>query len=109
MKILSIVYMAIKAIFKQNIKQTVLSIVGVVIGIAAVITVVSIGRSFEKYTIENLTGQNEMGIRIVINFYPENEELFSSNFQLFNEQDKKLLSNLDGIDQVSLKETNSNI
>ena len=104
MKMISVIYMAIKAIFKQNLNRAILSIIGVVIGVAAVITVVSIGRSFEKFTIESLTGKNESGIRLVVNFFPENEELYADNFTFFHNQDENLIKSIDGIQNVKIKE-----
>ncbi|WP_462413182.1 ABC transporter permease [Neobacillus sp. Marseille-QA0830] len=109
MKTIPVMYMAVKAIFKQNINRAILSIIGVVIGVAAVITVVSIGRSFEKYTIENLTGKNEDGIRIVVNFFPENEELYHNNFSFFDERDVNLLTSIDGIHKVRMKENDNEV
>ena len=105
MKVISIIYMAIKAIFKQNLNRAILSIIGVVIGVAAVITVISIGRSFEKFTIESLTGKDENGIRIVVNFFPENEDLYADHFNFFHNQDVNLVKSVDGVHNVQIKET----
>ncbi|BDP79068.1 hypothetical protein EfmAA242_32960 (plasmid) [Enterococcus faecium] len=45
---------------KNNRKRSILTMIGIIIGISSVITFLAIGRGFEKDTIKNLTTQLQL-------------------------------------------------
>ena len=47
---------------RQNTRRSILTMLGIVIGIASVITILSLGRGFETYTVKNLTATNEKNV-----------------------------------------------
>lgn len=56
----------------DNGKRSILTMIGIIIGISSVITILSLGRGFERYTIENLTQTNTKNVTVDVNFLPNN-------------------------------------
>lgn len=78
---------------------------GIVIGIAAVIAILSIGRGFEKDTIESLTPNESEEIEINLQFAPDDPALYYSNMDLIQSSDFSLLETIDGVEKVSYPKT----
>jgi putative ABC transport system permease protein len=53
---------------RQNTRRSILTMLGIVIGIASVITILSLGRGFETYTVKNLTATNEKNVAVDVVF-----------------------------------------
>ncbi|MDT2570938.1 ABC transporter permease [Enterococcus raffinosus] len=88
------------SIFKNK-KRSVLTMFGIVIGIAAVIAILSIGRGFERDTIESLTASDSEKLEVNINFVPSNQALYYSNIDMIQASDFSILKNVDGVESVS--------
>lgn len=87
------------SIFKNK-KRSALTMFGIVIGIAAVIAILSIGRGFERDTIESLTASDSDKLEVNIDFVPNNDALYSSNIDMIQSSDFSLLKNVDGVESV---------
>ena len=74
--------------------------IGIVIGIAAVITIMAIGRGFQRQTIASLTDSKEGKIKVEVNF-SFNDIYNDSNATYFAASDLKLLSSLKGVESAS--------
>ena len=90
---------ALKAI-RKNGKRSILTMIGIVIGIAAVITIMAIGRGFQRQTIASLTDSKEGKIKVEVNF-SFNDIYNDSNATYFAASDLKLLSSLKGVESAS--------
>lgn len=88
------------SIFKNK-KRSALTMFGIIIGIAAVIAILSIGRGFERDTIESLTSDDSEELKVDINFIPNNDALYSSNIDMIQSSDFSLLKNVEGIKSVA--------
>ena len=88
------------SIFKNK-KRSALTMFGIVIGIAAVIAILSIGRGFERDTIESLTASDSEKLEVNINFVPSNQALYYSNIDMIQASDFSILKNVDGVESVS--------
>ncbi|REC33213.1 ABC transporter permease [Enterococcus pseudoavium] len=88
------------SIFKNK-KRSALTMFGIVIGIAAVIAILSIGRAFERDTIKSLTAEDSGKLEVNINFTPNNDALYYSNLDMIQPSDFSLLKNLDGVESVA--------
>ncbi|MBO0453520.1 MULTISPECIES: ABC transporter permease [Enterococcus] len=88
------------SIFKNK-KRSALTMFGIIIGIAAVIAILSIGRGFERDTIESLTAEESDKLEVDINFIPGNNALYYSNVDMIQDSDFSLLKNVEGVESVS--------
>ena len=91
---------SIRSVFKNR-KRSLLTMFGIIIGIAAVITILAIGRGFEKDTIKNLNSGDSDAIEIQVNFTPKNESLYTSNVAFFNDIDREFISQVTGVKAVN--------
>jgi len=82
---------------KRNLKKSILTMLGIIIGIAAVITIVAIGQAYKEKTIENFTGDTNGNVMLSTTFTP-NDSANTSIESYFSERDGRLLKNKDYID-----------
>lgn len=85
---------------KRNKKRTILTMLGIIIGIAAVITIVALGRGFEKYTMTQLTPKDQEGIEAQIYFNYSGGVMVSGNVDFFSPQDINHLNTIPGVIEV---------
>lgn len=94
---------ATKAILKNR-KRSLLTIFGIVIGIASVITILSIGRGFEKETLKNLTNGESDEVNIQVNFIPSNGSLNTSSLDYFTDVDIATVKQVEGVKSANYPE-----
>jgi len=99
MKLYVIWRTALKAI-KKNRRRSMLTMLGIIIGISAVITIMAIGRGFEKYTVESLTGDKDAKVVVEVNFEPRDFSLYDSNESFFEDIDITKIKQIDGVADV---------
>ena len=87
---------ATKAILKNR-KRSLLTIFGIVIGIASVITILSIGHGFEKETLKNLTNGETDEVTIQVNYAPSNDSLSYSSLDYFTDVDIATVKQVEGV------------
>ena len=87
---------ATKAILKNR-KRSLLTIFGIVIGIASVITILSIGHGFEKETLKNLTNGETDQVTIQVNYAPSNDSLNYSSLDYFTDVDIATVKQVAGV------------
>ncbi|MBP1041828.1 ABC transporter permease [Vagococcus sp. BWB3-3] len=90
---------SLKAILKNR-KRSILTMIGIVIGIASVITIMSLGRGFEKETIKSLTANEGEEVTVQVDFVPDDNNLYQSNVSLFQEADMQRLKTVGGVKDV---------
>lgn len=100
MSITEIFRNAFKALL-QNKKRSILTMVGIVVGISSVITIMSLGRGFERYTIKSLTQTTESNVQVTINFEPNDYKLYDNpDISFFNSADLIQISKINGVKKV---------
>ena len=87
------------SIFKNK-KRSALTMFGIVIGIAAVIAILSIGRGFERDTIASLTDDESDQLKVDINFIPGNDALYYSNVDMIQASDLSILRDVEGVESA---------
>lgn len=92
---------ALRAI-KKNKKRSILTMFGIVIGIASVIAILSLGKGYERQTIKSLTDDDSEKVKIEINFNPNDMNLYNTNMAFFQEPDLNLLRGIDGVESAEL-------
>lgn len=101
MKLRTIIFSAYQALL-QNLRRSLLTMLGIVIGIASVITILSLGRGFQAYTIKNLTQSSDKNVRIEISFMP-NDLSTNQSVKAFNELDLHLVEGVSGVSSATFK------
>lgn len=100
---------ATKSIF-NNRKRSILTMFGIIIGIAAVIAILSIGRGYERQMIKSLTNGDSEEVKVEVDFSPNDESLYDSNLDFFNTPDLSIAENVDGVKKANYdKKDNSEI
>nr|WP_035066806.1 ABC transporter permease [Carnobacterium maltaromaticum] len=81
---------------------------GIIIGISSVITILALGRGFEKDTIKNLTKSESKNVEVQINFNPDDINLYGTNTSFFQETDISAIKEIEGIKHAEYTKTEEN-
>ncbi|WP_368251721.1 ABC transporter permease [Enterococcus sp. 2201sp1_2201st1_B8_2201SCRN_220225] len=87
---------SLRAILKNK-KRSLLTMFGIVIGIAAVIAILSIGRGFERDTIKSITQSDSEEVTVEVQYTPSDNMMYEANVNFFNDQDLQLVENIQGV------------
>lgn len=98
---------SLKAILKNR-KRSILTMIGIIIGIASVIAIISLGRGFEKETIKNLTADNGENISVNVSFIPEDSNMYGSNLEMISKRDMQQIAEIEGVKSVDYPKNDTN-
>uniref|UniRef100_UPI00403F9BB8 ABC transporter permease n=1 Tax=Candidatus Enterococcus willemsii TaxID=1857215 RepID=UPI00403F9BB8 len=87
---------SIRSVFKNR-KRSLLTMFGIIIGIAAVIAILSIGRGFEKDTLKNLSNTDDELVEIQVSFTPNNGSVDGNNLNFFHDTDRTQVEQIEGV------------
>lgn len=91
---------AFKDIIKNK-KRSLLTMLGIIIGIAAVITIIAIGRGFQDYVVDSLMGGEGKELSVAFFFQPENPtNSVGSNTSVFTEKNIRDISQITDVLKV---------
>ncbi|MDU2709849.1 MAG: ABC transporter permease, partial [Finegoldia magna] len=91
---------AFKDIIKNK-KRSLLTMLGIIIGIAAVITIIAIGRGFQDYVVDSLMGGEGKELSVAFYFQPENPtNSVGSNTSVFTEKNIRDISHITDVLKV---------
>lgn len=96
MRFLEILKTSFKSIVKNK-RRSFLTMIGLVIGTSAVITIFSIGQAFEKYT-STFMGLDDLDSKIMIYFNPTSIDFYGSNLESFSSNDLQQIELLEGVE-----------
>ncbi|EMF0403644.1 ABC transporter permease [Enterococcus faecium] len=82
---------------KNNRKRSILTMIGIIIGISSVITILAIGRGFERDTVKNLTKSDSKNVEVQLNFTPSDTSLYETNTKFFQDIDLSTVRNVEGV------------
>lgn len=85
---------ATKAILKNR-KRSLLTMLGIIIGIAAVITIISLGRSYERFLVKSLSSGESEEVKIDVYFLPSGMNGNTTNY--FNDADLSMIEKVNGV------------
>ncbi|MGX7243443.1 ABC transporter permease [Enterococcus quebecensis] len=99
---------ALKSILKNK-KRSFLTMFGIIIGIASVITIVSIGNGFKRDMINkmSMTNTNENVSNIIFNYY-DVSNAFAEN-EVFKKSDFDLIKNVTGVKKADFYKTKNKV
>ncbi|WP_099203590.1 ABC transporter permease [Miniphocaeibacter massiliensis] len=86
---------------KRNKKRSILTMLGIIIGIGAVIAIISIGQGFENYVVDSLTSEDSNELSTTITFQANDSNLYNDeNIEFFNSNDIRNIEKLSGVSKV---------
>lgn len=100
----NIISVSLKSIMKNK-RRNIFTMVGIIIGIAAVITIMSLGNGFKKTAADEFADTGASKGQAMISFMPENME--GSKENPFDKQDIELVKQIDGVTDAKIKEDDS--
>lgn len=84
-------------------KRSILTMLGIIIGIASVITIVALGQGYKNKTIKEFTGESDGAVVLMANFAPENFTEEVSTMEFFNNKHKSKVEGLDSVESVEFQ------
>lgn len=89
----------------KNKKRSFLTMIGIVIGIAAVSTIMSIGRGFEQYVMESLNPDEGELLTVDVQFIANDMDwMTETSDPLFSEMDLQMIQNIPGVQEAEMFE-----
>lgn len=89
------------ATMRMNKRRTVLTMFGIVIGIAAVITILSLGNGFRKQTMDSLAKDEKGRTSQTFWFTPNDYENYQENATPFSEENIEKIEQIEGVDEAT--------
>ena len=89
---------------RLNGRRTFLTMIGIIIGISAVITIMSLGNGFQQQTLNDLAKDAQGRSNQAFYFYPTSEAIDYSRFNPFTKDDLAAISKITGVDEVEVVE-----
>ncbi|MDL2310773.1 ABC transporter permease [Peptostreptococcaceae bacterium OttesenSCG-928-C18] len=90
---------------KRNKKRSILTMLGIIIGIGAVIAIISIGQGFENYVVDSLTSEKSKEVSTIISFQANDYEIYNDeNVEFFDGNDLRNIENIPGVSRVEMLE-----
>lgn len=87
------------SIFKNK-KRSFLTMFGIIIGIAAVIAILSIGKAYEKQMISAFSSGDSDRLEVNLQFTPDDYNLYNSNLDLIPRTDFAALEAIPGVESI---------
>lgn len=88
----------------KNKKRSFLTMIGIIIGIAAVSTIMSIGRGFENYVVKSLNPDEGELLTVDVQFSAEDMDwMFETNDPFFSEMDLQMVQNIPGVQEAEVQ------
>lgn len=97
-----VIFWTALAAIRRNKKRTLLTMLGIIIGISAVIAIMSLGKGFQKEMIESLTEGDNGAVTINLAFQPNDTVNGIGSQKPFNEEDLRRLERIDGVRQAKI-------
>lgn len=85
---------------RQNTRRSLLTMFGIIIGIAAVICIISIGKGFQRETVSSLTSSDSDQMSVMVAFIPNNPNFDVSRVQPYSRKNLLELTEIQGVDRV---------
>ena len=78
---------------------------GIIIGIAAVITIMSLGKGFQKMAISGLAGEDNGKVSVQFFYQPDNPQSVRKVEKAFSKQDRIGVESIEGVSGTEIPET----
>ncbi|MBU6134766.1 ABC transporter permease [Clostridium tertium] len=102
MKFRVLIFTALRNL-NRNKKRSILTMIGIIIGIASVITIVALGQGYKNKTIKEFTGETDGAVVLMASFSPETFTEEVSSMEFFNNKHKDSVEGLDSVESVEFQ------
>ncbi|WP_195263491.1 FtsX-like permease family protein [Clostridium sp. 1001275B_160808_H3] len=102
MKFRVLVFAALRNL-NRNKKRSILTMIGIIIGIASVITIVALGQGYKNKTIKEFTGETDGAVVLMASFSPETFTEEVSSMEFFNNKHKDAVKGVDSVESVEFQ------
>lgn len=102
MKFRVLIFTALRNL-NRNKKRSILTMIGIIIGIASVITIVALGQGYKNKTIKEFTGETDGAVVLMASFSPETFTEEVSSMEFFNNKHKDSVERLDSVESVEFQ------
>ncbi|VYT88344.1 Macrolide export ATP-binding/permease protein MacB [Clostridium tertium] len=106
MKFRVLIFTALRNL-NRNKKRSILTMIGIIIGIASVITIVALGQAYKNKTIKEFTGETDGAVVLMATFAPENFNENSTALEFFTEKHKDKVEALESVESVEFQYSNN--
>lgn len=103
MKFIEILQSSVKALVKNK-RRTILTMLGIIIGIASVITIIALGKGFQNSVVQNLTQSESSDVVINILFQPRTRDLSNSSRSFYDMADLEMARAIEGVEKAEIGE-----
>ena len=87
----------------RNKKRSILTMLGIIIGITSVIAIVALGQGYKNKTIKEFTGENDGSVVLMATFTPDDYTENTSNMEFFNNKHKSKVESLESVESVEFQ------
>ncbi|WP_025728154.1 ABC transporter permease [Atopobacter phocae] len=87
---------------RQNARRSILTMLGIIIGIAAVITIISLGKGFQRHTAKTLTQDDGGSVSTTFTFQPTNFDQDIQQIHPFNDRVFEEVKTIEGVDRMEM-------
>lgn len=108
MKFRVLVFTALRNL-NRNKKRSILTMLGIIIGIASVITIVALGQGYKNKTIKEFTGETEGAVVLMATFSPETFTEEVSTMEFFKDKHKSEVENLESVESVEFQYSSNSL
>ncbi|UUM12758.1 ABC transporter permease [Clostridiaceae bacterium HFYG-1003] len=103
MRFIEILLSSVKALVKNK-RRTILTMLGIIIGIASVITIIALGKGFQNSVVQNLTQSESSDVVINILFQPRTRDLSNSSRSFYDMADLEMARAIEGVEKAEIGE-----
>lgn len=109
MKIHILLFNTIRTL-RRNMRRSLLTILGIVIGVASICAIISLGDAYKKKIVQEFTNDKSESIKLSVSYEPNNYYDIVDSDLYYNNFEKKLLEDIEDVDNVeySYNSTDSN-
>lgn len=97
------------ATLKGNRRRTLLTMFGIIVGIASVITIMSLGNGFKKNTIDSLSANEDGNTSQEFYFTPDDFDKSLTEEQIFSQSNLQHIQQMTGVAEVNIKDNSENL
>ncbi|EOR25544.1 MULTISPECIES: ABC transporter permease [Clostridium] len=108
MKFRVLVFTALRNL-NRNKKRSILTMLGIIIGIASVITIVALGQGYKNKTIKEFTGETDGAVVLMATFSPETFTEEVSTMEFFKDKHKSEVENLESVESVEFQYSSNSL
>lgn len=102
MKFKVLIFAALRNL-NRNRKRSILTMLGIIIGITAVIAIVALGQGYKNKIIKDITGESDGAVILLASYTPKEYNEKTANMEYFNNNHKSKVEDLESVESVKFE------